>query len=422
MGHVARYGKGHRRRLIVAGRDQGGNKGTSAATRLVAAGRRPEWTGTGDGRGIVNPPVWRASTILFDSVADLRASGRDPNAGLYYGRRGTPTQWALADALTGMEPGAAGTMLYPSGVAAVTTALLAVLKPGDELLLVDSAYEPTRAFAKTVLAPMGVTARFYDPLIGAGIADLIGPATRAIFLESPGSLTFEVQDVPAIVAVAREHGLVTLLDNTWATPLLFPAIAAGIDLTILACTKYVVGHSDAMLGSVTAGPMWFERLRRLTHALGHHVGPDDAYLALRGLRTLPMRMKAHEAGALKVARWLETREEVACVLHPALPACPGHSHFVRDFAGSSGLFTFILKGGDDHARTAMIDGLAHFGIGYSWGGYESLALPIDPGGIRTATQWQADGPAVRLHIGLEEPDDLIADLAAGLDRFRIYRA
>ncbi|MET0270566.1 MAG: cystathionine beta-lyase [Sphingomonas sp.] len=391
------------------------------ATRLVEAGRRPEWTGTGDGRGIVNPPVWRASTVLFDSVAELRASGRDPNAGLYYGRRGTPTQWALAEALTGLEPGAAGTMLYPSGVAAVTTALLSVLKPGDELLLVDSAYEPTRAFARSVLAPMGVATRFYDPLAGAGIAELIRPATRAILMESPGSLTFEVQDVPAIVAVARAHGLVTLLDNTWATPLLFPAIAAGVDLTILACTKYIVGHSDAMLGSVTAGPACFERLRQTTHVLGHHVGPDDAYLALRGLRTLSVRLKAHQDGALRIARWLEAQPEVARVLHPALPGCPGHAHFARDFAGASGLFGFVLDGGDDAARAALIDGLAHFGIGYSWGGYESLALPVDPAPIRTATRWVAEGPLVRLHVGLEDPDDLIADLAAGLERFRTLR-
>nr|WP_231639549.1 cystathionine beta-lyase [Sphingomonas profundi] len=369
------------------------------------------------GRGIVSPPVWRASTILFDSVAELRAAGRDPNDGLYYGRRGTPTQWALAEALTELEPGAAGTMLYPSGVAAVTTALLSVLKPGDELLMVDSAYEPTRAFCRNILAPMGIATRFYDPLAGAGIAELIGERTAAIFLESPGSLTFEVQDIPAIVAVAQARGIVTLLDNTWATPLLLPALALGVDLSILACTKYVVGHSDAMLGSVTAAPARWEALRRTTHALGHCVSPDDAFLASRGLRTLGVRLKAHGEGGLAVARWLETRAEVARVLHPALPSCPGHAAFVRDFAGASGLFSFVLAGGDDAARAALIDGLAHFGIGYSWGGFESLALPIDPAGLRTATRWQAEGPAVRLHIGLEDPADLIADLARGLDRY-----
>ena len=398
-----------------------GDDQTGAGTRLVGAGRQAAYTHMPGGRGIVSPPVWRASTILFDTVAELRAAGRDPNAGLYYGRRGTPTQWALADALTELEPGAAWTMLYPSGVAAVTTALLSVLKPGDELLMVDSAYEPTRAFCRNILAPMGIATRYYDPLAGAGIAELIGPHTVAIFLESPGSLTFEVQDIPAIVAVARARGIVTLLDNTWATPLLFPAIAHGVDLTILACTKYIVGHSDAMLGSVTAAPERWEALRRTTHALGHCVSPDDAFLASRGLRTLALRLKAHGEGGLAVARWLETRPEVARVLHPALPSCPGHACFARDFAGASGLFSFVLNGGGDAARVALIDGLAHFGIGYSWGGFESLALPIDPAPLRTATEWTAEGPVVRLHIGIEDPADLIADLARGLDRFASVR-
>jgi len=381
-------------------------------TQLVEGGRRKEWT-----QGIVNPAVWRASTILFDSVADMRAANKRPNDGLYYGRRGTPTQWALADALTALEPGAEGTMLYPSGVAAVAGALLSVLKPGDELLLVDSAYEPTRSFCRTVLAPMGIATRFYDPMIGAGIADLIGEKTAAILMESPGSLTFEVQDVPAICAVAKARGVATLLDNTWATPLLFPAIANGVDLTILACTKYIVGHSDAMLGSVTAAPGRFARLRDLVHAYGVHVAPDDAFLGSRGLRTLGVRLRAHEAGGLKVARWLAEQPEVARVVHPALPGCPGHEIWARDFRGASGLFGFVLAGGDDAARTALIDGLRHFGIGYSWGGYESLAIPVDPAGLRTATTWTADGPMVRLHIGLEDPDDLIADLADGLRRF-----
>ncbi len=387
------------------------------ATRLVTGGRRPEWT-----QGIVNPAVWRASTILFDSVADLRAaSGGNADGALYYGRRGTPTQWALAEALTALEPGAAGTMLYPSGVAAVAAALLAVLAPGDELLLVDSAYDPTRAFARNVLAPIGVTARFYDPLIGGGIADLIGDKTRAILMESPGSLTFEVQDVPAICAAAKARDVVTLLDNTWATPLLFPAIGHGVDLSILACTKYVVGHADAMLGSVTAAPGQWQRLRRFSQALGQCVSPDDAFLASRGLRTMGVRLKAQGAAALRVARWLADRPEVARVLHPALASCPGHALFARDFAGASGLFAFVLAGGDDAARTALIDGLELFGIGFSWGGFESLALPVDPAPLRSATRWQAEGPLVRLHIGLEDPDELIADLAAGLERFAARR-
>ena len=387
--------------------------GKKDATRVVTAGRRAEWT-----QGIVNPPVWRASTILYDSIADLRASGgKDTHHRLYYGRRGTPTQWSLADALTRLEPGAEGTMLYPSGVAAVGMALLSVLKAGDELLMVDSAYEPTRAFCRNVLAPMGVTTRFYDPLIGAGIAELFGDRTRAVFMESPGSLTFEVQDIPAICAAAKARGIATLLDNTWATPLFLPAIASGVDLSILACTKYIVGHSDAMLGSVTAAPGLLDGLRRMTHAFGQHVGPDDAALGSRGLRTLDVRLRQHQAGGLEVARWLETHPAVARVLHPALPSCPGHDLWQRDFRGASGLFAFVLAGGSDADRAALIDGLDLFGIGFSWGGFESLALPVDPAPIRTATRWQAEGPLVRLHIGLEDPADLIADLKRGLDRY-----
>jgi len=385
-------------------------------TRLVEAGRRPEWT-----RGIVNPPVWRASTILFDNVAALRKASAAPDDGLYYGRRGTPTQWSLAEALTELEPGAAGTLLYPSGVAAVAATLLAVLSPGDELLVPDSAYDPTRAFCRNVLAPLGIATRFYDPLVGAGIAALVGEKTRAIFLESPGSLTFEVQDVPAICAVARELGIVTVLDNTWATPILFPALANGVDITILACTKYIVGHSDVMLGSVTANPEHFGRLRRVAQSLGQCVSPDDAYLASRGLRTLGVRLRQHGEGGLAVARWLAEQPQVARVLHPALPDCSGHDLWARDFRGSSGLFSFVLAGGDDAARTALIDGLRHFGIGFSWGGYESLALPVDPQAVRSATRWQAEGPVVRLHIGLEDPADLIADLAVGLRRFEAAR-
>lgn len=390
---------------------------TGDATRVVTAGRRDEWT-----QGIVNPPVWRASTILYDSVAELRAAaGRDTHHRLFYGRRGTPTQWSLADALTELEPGAEASFLYPSGVAAVSAALLSVLSPGDELLLADSVYDPTRSFATGFLARFGVTTRFYDPMIGGGIAELIGENTRAILMESPGSLTFEVQDVPAIVAAAKARGVTTLIDNTWATPLLLPVIGMGVDLSILACTKYVVGHSDVMLGSVTAAPSHWARLRDTSFALGQTASPDDAWLGSRGLRTMAVRLKHQGAAALEVARWLQTRPEVARVLHPALPGCPGHDLFLRDFKGASGLFTFILDGGDEAARAALIDGLDLFGIGYSWGGFESLAIPIDPQRHRSVTRWEAEGPAVRLQIGLEDPADLIADLAAGLDRFRAAR-
>ncbi len=392
---------------------QGDGRGVSEKqqeTRLVHAGRRKEWT-----QGIVNPAVWRASTVLFDSVADMEAANPPRQGTLHYGRNGTPTSWALCDALTEMEPGAAGTRLYPSGSAAVAAALLSVLKAGDELLMVDSAYGPTRAFCDTVLKRYGVETRYYDPTIGGGIAETFGKKTRAVFMESPGTHTFEVQDVPAICAAAKERGLVTLLDNTWATPLFFPAMAAGIDLSILACTKYVGGHADLMLGSVTATKDHLTRLDRTSRVLGQAGAPDDAWLALRGLRTLELRLRRHEENALKVARWLKAQPQVARVLHPALPDCPGHECWARDFKGASGLFSFVLNGGDAAARARLIDGLALFGIGYSWGGYESLAVPADP--TRSATSTEREGPLVRLHVGLEHPDDLIADLAAGLENY-----
>lgn len=382
-------------------------------TRLVTAGRHAKVA-----RGIVNPPVWRASTILFDSVAELRAAVRRPDDGLFYGRRGTPTQWSLAEALTELEPGAAGTILYPSGVAAVSAVLLSLLSPGDELLMVDSVYEPTRAICNGLLKRYGIETRFYDPLIGAGIAETIGERTRVIFLESPGSLTFEVQDVPAIVAAAKARGVTTVIDNTWATPLFFPAIEKGIDLTILAATKYVVGHSDVMLGSVTAAPGQYTALRDVSYQLGQVTSPDDAWLGSRGLRTMAVRLAQHQKSALAIAQWLSTRPEVAQVLHPALPSCPGHDYWVRDFKGSSGLFSFVLNGGNEAARAALIDALDHFGIGYSWGGFESLAIPADPARIRTAAPRDYAGPLVRLQIGLEDPDDLIADLDRGLAAFR----
>jgi cystathionine beta-lyase len=393
------------------------------ATRLVGAGRRPEWTSLpGQPGGIVNPPVWRASTILFDNVAHLRSAGHDMHQRLFYGRKGTPTAWALADALTALEPGAAGTMLYPSGVAAIAGALLALLKPGDQLLMVDSAYDPTRSMCDGLLADFGIETVFYDPLIGAGIDALITDRTAAIFLESPGSLTFEVQDVPAIVAVAKARDIPTLIDNSWATPLFFPALAMGVDIAILACTKYIVGHSDVMMGSVTANARWWPKVRGRAWGLGQVVSPDDAALTLRSLRTLAVRLDRHQASARILADWLAARPEVARVLHPALPDCPGHAAWARDFRGSSGLFSFVLAGGGEAERAAFIDALRLFGIGYSWGGFESLALPVDPARYRTARPWQAEGPVVRLHIGLEEPADLIADLESGLAVWRAAQA
>lgn len=397
----------------------------SPATRIVTGGRRAEWTGTADQPGaVVNPPVWRASTHLYPDAAALKAGPRSNEDGrFFYGRRGTPTQWALAEALTQLEPGGHGTMLYPSGVAAVTGALLSVLSPGDVLLMTDSAYDPSRGFAEGFLKRFGIETRYYDPTIGAGIADLICERTRAILMESPGSLTFEVQDVPAICAAARTANadIALLIDNTWATGHFLPALALGADMSIVACTKYIVGHSDVMLGSVTATERYYPRLRQTAQALGQVVSPDDAWLALRGLRTLDVRLRQHQASALEIARWLEEQPQVARVLHPALPSCPGHDLWARDFTGSSGLFSFVLDGGSDAARAALIDTLTLFGIGYSWGGFESLAIPVDPERCRSATAWPPAGDdnalVVRLHIGLEDPADLIADLAKGLAAF-----
>jgi cysteine-S-conjugate beta-lyase len=377
------------------------------STKLAEGGRRKQWRGR-----LVNPPVERASTILFDSTAELH--GSRPGLGEYrYGLQGTATQWALSEALTQLEPGAAGTALYSSGLASITTALLTVLSPGDELLVTDAVYGPTRKFCETILKRFGGSTRYYDPLAGARIAEMIGERTRAILLESPGSLTMEVQDVPGICALARERGVVTLLDNTWATPLLFPAMAAGVDISILAATKYVGGHADVMLGAVTATEQFFSRIERTGWDLGHSVSPDDAWLGSRGLRTMRIRLKQHEQSALRIAQWLKEQPQVGLVLHPALPDCPGHEHWKRDFKGSSGLFAFELKDGNDQARADLVDSLELFGIGYSWGGYESLALPIDP--VRTVSKPPAPN-LIRLHVGLEDPDDLIEDLAAALAR------
>jgi cystathionine beta-lyase len=377
------------------------------ATQLVHGGRRKEWRGR-----LVNPPVERASTIVFDNADELRST--KAGIGIYrYGLQGTATQWALAEALTELEPGAAGTILYSSGLAAITAPLLAIVSPGDELLVPDSVYGPTRKFCDTILKRFGVSTRYYDPLLGTGIADIVRAQTRAIILESPGSLTLEVQDVPGICAIARERGIATLLDNTWATPLLFPAMAAGVDISMLAATKYVGGHADVMLGSVTASEEHFERIEQVSWDLGHSVSPDDAWLGSRGLRTMGVRLRQHEESALKIAHWLKGQPQVGRMLHPAFPDCPGHEYWKRDFKGSSGLFSFELKGADLAARSAFVESLELFCIGFSWGGFESIAIPVDP--HRTVGHPPAPN-LVRLHIGLEDPDDLIADLAAAFKR------
>lgn len=388
------------------------DKDQRPATRLVTAGRRKEWT-----RGLVNVPPGRTSTVLFDSVADMHAAYPPRDGTLNYGRNGTAVQWGLAEALSSLEPGAAGTRLFPSGAAAVAMALTSVLEPGDELLMVDSAYGPTRFFCDQELTRRGITTRYYDPLATPDqIRALVGERTRALFLESPGSLTFEVQDVPGLCAVASEQGLATLMDNTWATPFYFPALAAGVDLSIVAGTKYISGHSDVMIGSVTASPVWWEALDRTARLYGNAVSPDDAFLAARGFRTLSIRLAQHQANGLAVAQWLSAQPKVATVLHPALPGNPGHELWRRDFRGASGLFSFVLRGGSRAQRDALIDRLELFGIGFSWGGFESLAVPVNLERLRTAPR-SYEGPIVRLHIGLEDPADLIADLDRALQDY-----
>lgn len=381
-----------------------GGGGQHPATKVVRAGRRKEWT-----QHAVNTPVWRASTILFDTV-DACGAAKPGHGSLYYGLHGGPTQWTLAEALTELEPGAAGTVLYSSGLSAVSTALLTMLSPGDELLMVDSVYGPTRRLANGFLAKMGIATRYYAAEAEAAIADLFTGRTRAILLESPGSQTFEMQDVPAICAVARARGIATVIDNTWGSPLLFPAMAAGCDISVQALSKYVGGHSDLMLGSATANAAWYPRLEKTTFDLGHCVSPDDAWLAARGLRTMDVRLRAQGAATVQIAEWLAARPEVAEVLHPALPGFPGNDIYRRDFAGSGTVFSFAFKGADGARRTRFIEALDLFGIGWSWGGFESLVTPVDVAAHRALRCRHEDGTIVRLQIGLEDPRDLIADL------------
>ena len=374
-------------------------------TRLVLGGRDPAAN-----YGFVNPPVQHVSTVLYPTAEDFLAR----RARYLYGRRGTPTSEALENALRAIEGAqCAGVALLPSGLAAISTALLAVLNAGDHLLVSDSVYQPTRKLCDGFLRRMGISTTYYDPLLGGKIADLVRENTRAVFVEAPGSLTFEVQDVPAIAAAAHDAGAVVLMDNTWATPIYFRALEKGVDLSIQAGTKYVGGHSDVMLGAVAANEATWKRLEEAVHLLGLCVGPDDIYLGLRGLRTLAVRLAQHGRAALQIARWLKGRSEIARVLHPALEDCPGHAIWARDFTGASGLFSVMFKAIDANAVHAFLNALQLFGIGASWGGFESLAIPFDCAAIRTATRWNPEGPTVRLHIGLENVDDLIADLERG---------
>ena len=376
-----------------------------AATKVVTAGRDPA-----SYYGFVNPPVYHASTVLYPSAEDFAAH----RARYQYGRRGTPTTEALELALQELEgPQCAGVSLLPSGLAAISAALLAVVHSGDHILVTDSAYQPTRNFCEQVLKRLGVTTTYFDPLIGAGIADLFKPNTRLVYLESPGSLTFEMQDTSAIAKAAHEKGALVLMDNTWATPLYFRPLDHGVDLAIQAGTKYIGGHSDLMLGTVSANAATVTALKTSVRLNGLCEGPDDVYLGLRGLRTLSVRLDRHFESGVAVGKWLEARPEVLRMLHPALPSHPQHALWKRDFTGACGLFSMVLKPVPQKAVYAFLDELELFGIGASWGGYESLAIPFDCSPIRTATKWAPGGPTVRFHIGLEDVDDLCADLERG---------
>jgi cysteine-S-conjugate beta-lyase len=378
----------------------------SDATRLAHAGREPARQ-----HGFVNTPIYRGSTVLFPTTASLEANDQD----FTYGRLGTPTVKALEDAIAELE-GGHRTLLTPSGLSAIATTLMAFVGAGDEILVSDSVYRPTRRFCDHMLRRLGVGTVYYDPLIGAGIEKLIGKKTRVVFTESPGSQTFEVQDVPAIAKAAHAAGAVVVLDNTWATPLYFKPFAHGVDVSIQAATKYIVGHADAMLGAITANEQAARAVEKAHEDLGLCPGPEDVYLGLRGLRSLGVRLERHQSSGLALARWLAERPEVARVLHPALASDPGHAFWSRDFTGASGLFSIVLKPVAQERLDAMLDGLTLFGMGYSWGGFESLILPFDPSAYRTATTWHAEGPALRLHVGLEDVGDLKADLEAGLAR------
>lgn len=383
----------------------------NSATLLVTRGRSND-------PHVVNPPVTRGSTHLYADCAALRAGTRTNADGHYfYGRRGAPTQWALAEALTSLEPGAAGTVLYSSGVGAIAGAALTALSPGDVLLMTDNVYETSRKVAAGLLKRLGIETRYFDPLDVEGFDAQFCERTRAVLLESPGSLTMEVCDIPALAEVARKRGAAVMIDNTWATSLGFRALKHGCDIAIQALTKHVGGHSDLMMGACTAGPEWYPLLRETAQLLGQVVSPDDAALALRGLRTMGVRLERGTASALAIAEWLRTRAEVAEVLCPILPGGPGFELWKRDFTGGCGLFSFTLTEGiDDAARCRFVDALELFGIGYSWGGFESLALPVNP--ARKAARWPRERLLVRLSIGLEDPRDLIADLERGFAAMR----
>lgn len=381
--------------------------------------KKPETLLTHTGRdpsaqyGFVNTPVYRGSTVLFPTLDSLE--NRTQTYG--YGRTGNPSTDAVEKLITELE-GAVGTRMAPSGLSAIATAILSLVSAGDDILVTDSAYEPTRNFCNGVLGRMGVTTRYYDPRIGAGIADLIAPNTRAVFVESPGSLTFEIEDLPAISAAAHAAGARVIVDNSWATPLYHRPFDLGADIVVHAGTKMFVGHSDVMSGTISANAAVWDAVKSTHRAMGVCAAPDEAYLIARGLRTLSIRMTEHKTRAKDIAGWLETQPGIVRVLHPALPSHSDNALFERDFSGSGSVFSILLEPAPRAATAALVDHMRLFGMGYSWGGFESLILPAWPARIRTAVKWTEKGNLFRLHIGFEDVEDLKADLADGLNRYR----
>ena len=387
--------------------DDESTKPLKIETVLTTAGRD-----TKAQKGFVNPPVVHGSTVLYPTADDLRAHWGEYR----YGRHGTPTTKALQQGLMALEgPQCAGVGIAPSGVAAISTALLAVLKSGDHLLVCDNAYQPTRSLCNGLLARYGVETTYFDPLIGAGITKLFKPNTKAVLIEAPGSQSFEMPDIRAIASAAHAHGAIVIDDNTWATPLFHRSLEQGVDISIQAATKYIGGHSDIMFGTISANAKTWPAVTEAIRLLGVCAGPDDVFLAIRGLRTLAVRLAQHQRSGLEMAHWLAKRPEVLRVLHPALESDPGHAIWKRDFTGASGLFSIVLKPVPQEAVDAMLNSLRLFGMGFSWGGFESLIIPFDCSGYRTATKWTPGGPTLRLHIGLENVEDLKADLIGGFE-------
>ena len=383
------------------------------STRLVHAGSHPE-----QHKGVMNTPVYRASTVLFPTVDAMNKGVKTRFDSVFYGRHGTPTTMALEEAAADLE-GGYRSVAVPSGVSAIVVSLLGFLENGDHLLMTDTAYSPSRDICTGFLANYGISTDFYDPMIGAGIKELIRPKTKAVFTESPGSLTFEVQDIPAISEVAHANGVKVIMDNTWSAGFFFKPFEHGVDVSVQSATKYLAGHADVMAGLVTAATEedW-KRLKTTSAYLGMCLGGDDAYLTSRGIRTLDVRLERHQATGIKLAEWFNAQPEVERVLHPAFSECPGHNLWQRDFTGASGLFGVILKDVPERALPILLNNMEIFGMGFSWGGFESLMTLISPLPVRSAAPWTASGPLLRVHAGQEDPEDLIQDLEEGFQRLR----